>query len=110
MATIVQPPDLKIQLPLDRVAEFCQQWQIVKLEIFGSALREDFRPDSDLDFLVTYAPDAPWSLIDHIGIERRLSELLNRHVDLVSRRGIERSYNWIRRREILSSAKAIYVA
>jgi predicted nucleotidyltransferase len=110
MATITQPPDLRIELPLERIAEFCRQWKIVKLEVFGSALRDDFRKESDLDFMVTYADDAPWDLVDHIGIERRLSELLGRPVDLVTRRGIEQSHNWIRRPAILSSARMVYVA
>ena len=110
METTVQPPELKVNLPLEQIAEFCRKWKIAKLEIFGSALCADFTEKSDLDFLVTYADDHGWSLFDHIGIERELSQLLNRRVDLVSRPGIEQSRNWIRRREILGSVKAIYVA
>ena len=110
MSTIVQPPDLQIDLPLDRIADFCRQWKIVKLEVFGSALRNDFSDTSDLDLLVTYADDARWSLIDHVGIQRRLTELLGRRVDLATRRSIEQGHNWIRRREILSSARTVYVA
>ncbi len=90
--------------------EFCHRWKIVELSLFGSALREDFRPDSDIDLLVRFAPDADWSLLDHARMERELSGLLGREVDLVSRAAIESSPNWIRRREILSTARALYAA
>ena len=73
-------------------------------------LRVDFRPESDLDVLVTFLPEADWSLFDHVAMQDELKSLFNRPVDLVSRRGIERSQNYIRRKAILNSAKAIYVA
>ena len=100
----------RLGLPMDRLAEFCRQWKIVELALFGSALREDFRPDSDIDLLVTFAPDAAWSLLDHIEMEDELSAMLSRPVDLVSKRGVERSSNWIRRRAILESAKIVYAS
>ena len=90
------------------LAGFCQRWQITELSLFGSALRADFRADSDIDLLVTFAPDARWSLIDHVKIEQELEELLGRKVDLISKRGVERSENWIRRRNILDSAELVY--
>ena len=90
--------------------QFCQRWKIAKLELFGSALREDFNDASDYDLLVTFKPDADWSLLDHVGIECELSDLLGRKVDLVSRRGIETSRNRNRRESILQSAVPIYVA
>ena len=100
----------RVQLPRDAIETFCRKWQIVRLELFGSALREDFRTDSDLDFLVTFAEDAPWSLFDHLRMEEELRALLGREVDLVSRRAIERSQNWIRRQEILGTAEMFYAA
>ena len=90
------------------LADFCQRWQITELSLFGSALRDDFRADSDIDLLVTFAPDARWSLIDHVKIEEELSALLGRKVDLISKRGVERSENWIIRRSILESAELVY--
>lgn len=90
------------------LAAFCQRWQIAELSLFGSALRADFRDDSDIDLLATFAPDARWSLIDHIAMERELAELLGRKVDLLTRRSVERSDNWIRRRSILESAESVY--
>jgi uncharacterized protein with HEPN domain/predicted nucleotidyltransferase len=72
-------------------------------------LRDDFGPDSDVDVLVTFEPEARWSLFDLAGAEQELSDLLGRDVDLVSKRGVERSPNWIRRRAILASARPYYV-
>jgi predicted nucleotidyltransferase len=99
-------------MPIDdeRIAEFCRRWQIAELALFGSVLRDDFRPDSDVDVLVTFAPTADWSLFDHIAMEEELSNLLGRKVDLVSRRAVERSTNWIRREAILTTAEPLYVA
>ena len=78
--------------------------------MFGSARRDDFAPDSDVDMLVSFAPDAEWSLLDHAQMQDQLSELLGRPVDLVSRRGIEGSHNYLRRKAILGSAEVIYAA
>ncbi len=103
-------PAPKIALPMDRICEFCEKWKIVELSLFGSALREDFGPESDVDFLARYAPDAGWSLFDAVEMEEELSGIVGRKVDLVSRRAIERSHNWIRRKAILESAKVLYAA
>ena len=100
----------KIEIPKEKIAEFCQKWKIVELSLFGSVLREDFRPDSDVDVLVTFAPDAQYSLFDLVHIEEELREILGRNVDLVERKAVERSENYIRRKHILGSLEAIYVA
>jgi len=92
----------------DELAAFCQRWKIRELALFGSALREDFRADSDLDVLVTFAEDATWSLFDHFQMEQELAAKLGRDVDLVGRRALDESANWIRRREILRTARTIY--
>ena len=99
-----------IDIPKPQIAEFCQRWKIVELALFGSVLREDFRSDSDVDVLVTFAPDATWTLFDHVDMQDELKNLFGRQVDLVSRRGVERSRNARRRQAILDSAKPIYVA
>jgi predicted nucleotidyltransferase len=101
---------LSLSWPADRIEEFCRRWKIVELSLFGSALRADFRPDSDVDLLVRFAPDADWSLLDHARMERELSEILGREVDLVSRTAVEASPNWIRRQEILKTARPLYAA
>ncbi len=79
------------------------------MALFGSVLREDFRSDSDVDVLATFAPDARWSLFDRVDMEEELSALVGRKVDLVSRRAIEQSANWIRRKAILETAEPYYV-
>ncbi len=104
------PTELKIDLPPEKLAAFCKKWKIIELSIFGSALREDFGPDSDLDFLASFDPVSKWSLWDHAQMELELVELLGREVDLVSRRGIEQSRNWIRKNEILGTARTVYAA
>jgi len=100
----------KIDIPKEKIDEFCQKWKIVELSLFGSVLRDDFRPDSDVDVLVTFAPDARYSLFDLVHIEEELREILRRNVDLVERKAVERSENYIRRKHILGSLEAIYVA
>jgi predicted nucleotidyltransferase len=98
-----------IALPIDQIKNFCQHWQIVELSLFGSVLRDDFHADSDIDFLVAFAPTANWGLLDHAQMQQELEILLSRPVDLISKRAIERSSNWIRRQAILSTAQPIYI-
>lgn len=99
---------LPLPWPEERIAEFCRRWKVEELAVFGSALRRDFGPGSDVDLLVRFAPDAEWTLLDHSRMERELEEVLGRKVDLVSRAAIEESPNWVVRREILSSARVAY--
>ena len=99
-----------LDLPHEAVADFCRRWKITELALFGSVLRTDFRPESDVDVLVSFAPDSHWTLLDHVRTEQELAELLGRRVDLVSRRAVERSANVQRRRQILQSAETVYVA
>lgn len=99
---------LAITLPQQQIREFCDRWQITELSLFGSVLRDDFRPDSDIDILVAFAPIANWGLLEHVQMQQELEALLGRRVDLISKRAIERSSNWIRRQEILSTAQPIY--
>jgi predicted nucleotidyltransferase len=101
---------IKIAIEREKIAAFCWRWQITELACFGSVLRDDFRPDSDVDVLVTFAPEVEWSLFDHITMEEELSAILGRKVDLVSRRALERSSNWIRRKAILETAEPFYAA
>ena len=101
---------MAVHIPLDhdRLDAFCRKWKITELSLFGSVLRDDFGPKSDVDVLVSFEPDEQWSLWDHNAMERELEELLGRRVDLLTRRSVESSHNWIRRRSILESAESIY--
>jgi predicted nucleotidyltransferase len=100
----------RVDLPYDRLDEFCRRWKVTELALFGSVLRDDFRADSDVDVLVSFEPNAGWTLLDHVEMQEQLQGIFGRPVDLVSRRAIEGSPNWIRRREILGTAQPIYVA
>ncbi|MCH7888878.1 MAG: nucleotidyltransferase domain-containing protein [Proteobacteria bacterium] len=99
----------KIEIPKDKLADFCRRWKITELALFGSIVRDDFKPDSDVDMLVTFTPEAEWSLLDHVLMEEELGQIFGRRVDLVTRRAVERSRNWIRRKAILQSAEPFYV-
>ncbi len=99
-----------LKVPKEKLADFCRRWKITEFALFGSVVREDFSAESDIDVLVTFAPDACWDLLDHVDMQDELSIIFARNVDLVSRRGIERSRNHIRRKEILESAEVIYAA
>jgi len=88
--------------------DFCRRWKIMNLSLFGSVLREDFTDNSDVDVMVTFQPDADWSLLDHVTMREELMVLFGRDVDLVTRKGVERSRNSLRRDAILESAKVVY--
>lgn len=98
-------------LPMADIAEVCRKYGVTELAVFGSALGDDFRPDSDIDFLVTFENDdsGPW-MSKVTGLEEDLGALFGRKVDVVFRKGLEQSRNWIRRREILDAAVVIYEA
>lgn len=99
---------LALPIPETLIAQFCQRWQIVELAVFGSILRDDFTSQSDVDLIVTFQPDSEWSLIDHIQMKEELEQIFGRPIDLLTRRAVEQSKNWIRREAILSSAEVVY--
>ena len=101
---------LKIQLSQQALAAFCQHWKIKEMYFFGSVLREDFRPDSDIDIMVSFEEDAIWGLLELVRMKRELKALLGRDVDLLTKKSIEQSHNWIRQQEILGTAQVVYVA
>ena len=89
------------------LSAFCRKWRITELALFGSVLRKDFGPDSDVDVLVTFAPDAPWSLWDFAEIRSELATLVGRPVDLVEKKAIR---NPFLRHEVLTTQVVIYAA
>ena len=101
---------MNIDIPKEKLADFCRRWKIVELRLFGSVLRNDFRPDSDVDILVTFSRAVQWSLLDHVAMEQAASAIFGRKVDLISRKAIERSENYIRRKAILATAQPYSVA
>jgi hypothetical protein len=96
-----------IEVPDGRIAEYCREWQVAELSLFGSVLRPDFRPDSDVDVLVSFGPEAHWSLYDIVEMMDQLKEMFNREVDLVEKEALR---NPFRRNEILATRKVIYAA
>jgi hypothetical protein len=97
-----------IDIPKEEVAAFCRRWQIKELALFGSALRYDFRPNSDVDVLVQFDPEARHTLLDMVHMQEELERIFGREVDLVERAAVEQSRNYIRRRTILQSAQVIH--
>ncbi|MEJ2704691.1 MAG: nucleotidyltransferase family protein [Sedimentisphaerales bacterium] len=96
-----------IEFPEERIADFCQRWKVVELALFGSVLRNDFRPDSDVDVLVTFTPDCGWSLCDLARMQEELKGIFQRDVDLVEKGGLQ---NPFRRHEILNHMEVVYAA
>ena len=101
---------MKLNPPHDKIAEFCRKWNVVEFALFGSVLREDFRPDSDVDVLVSFAPDSRVSLFDWPDMQDELQAIFGRPVDLLTRAGIEESRNPYRKKSILDSARVVYAA
>ncbi len=99
-----------VEVTLEQITAFCEKWQIVQFELFGSVLRDDFRPDSDIEVLVTFAPGKGGTLYDLLHMEEELKALFGRDVDLVQRPVIEKSPNYIRRKNILTSTQRVYAA
>lgn len=90
------------------LAEFCENAQITELALFGSILREDFRPDSDIDILVTFAPACKIDLLEFVRLEYDLEDWLHREVDLVEKEAVKKDRNWLRRQEILNNYQVLY--
>lgn len=100
----------RITVPSDGIAAFCKRWQVAELALFGSVLKDDFGPGSDIDVLVAFSEEARHTLFDMGRMEQELTTIFGREVDLVERAGVERSRNYLRRRAILESAETIYAA
>jgi predicted nucleotidyltransferase len=107
---MMETVDLRIAMPEDKIVDFCRRWQVTELALFGSVLRGDFRPDSDVDVLISFAPETRWSLFDLVTMEQELETLLGREVDLVERSAVEQAENYIRRKSILDDTEIIYAS
>lgn len=94
----------------EALAAFCAAWRVRELAVFGSIVRDDFGPDSDIDLLVTFDPDAPWSLFDIVTMKNEAEALFGRPVDIVERRAVEKHHNPWKRSLILGDQRLIYPA
>jgi predicted nucleotidyltransferase len=101
MATVQLP------IPHKEIVAFCQRWKVTEFSLFGSVLRNDFRPDSDVDVLVTFSEGAEISLFDLVQMKLELEEIFHRSVDVIEKDALE---NPFRKREILRTARVIYAA
>jgi predicted nucleotidyltransferase len=93
---------------MEQIEAFCRKWNLVEFSLFGSVLRDDFHPGSDVDVLVEFDPDAQYGFFAIGEMEDELSQILGRRVDLLTRRGVEMGRNRIRRNSIIESAQVIY--
>ncbi len=97
----------QIILPKEKIEDFCRRWKIKEMSLFGSVLREDFSPASDVDILVSFTEDARWSLFDWVDMIEELKGITGREVDLIERDSLR---NPFRRRAILTNKEVIYAA
>lgn len=108
MIVDLKPPvNQRISASPDQIAMFCHRWKVTEFALFGSVLRDDFRPDSDIDVLLTFAPDSRWSLFDWVDLKDELETLFERQIDIVDKEGLKNPY---RRHEILHNQQVIYVS
>lgn len=98
-----------VEIPYPEIIELCRRWQVKRFYLFGSVLRDDFHADSDIDVMVEFFDNAAfkigWNIVT---MNDELEEIFQRKVDLLTKKGIENSENWIRKENILSSVTLIY--
>ncbi len=99
---------MKFEIPKRKISAFCKRWKITEFAIFGSALGEEFHAESDVDILVSFDSDAKTTLFDMVRMKDELEKIFERDVDLISKRGVEQSRNYLRKKSILDSAQVIY--
>jgi predicted nucleotidyltransferase len=103
-------PHVAIDYDTEKLRDFCRRRKITEFSLFGSVVRDDFGPESDIDVLVRFAPDAPWTLSAWLEMQQELETIFQRRVDLIERDAVEHSDNRFRKRAILSSAVMLDVA
>jgi uncharacterized protein len=94
-------------IPQEEIRRFCQRWKVRELAVFGSAVRADFKPESDVDVLVSFHASSHWGLFEHVQMRLELEAIFQRKVDLVTRRALEQSQNILLREHILNTARTI---
>ena len=101
---------IRILISKEKVVDFCERWNITELAFFGSVLRDDFGPESDVDVLVDLRPGTSHRISSILSMEKELGGILGRKVDLVFRSDVERSRNYLRREAVLKSTEVFYEA
>lgn len=105
---MIKTPNVNISA--QDIEHFCKKWNVREFYLFGSSVQGEFHPESDVDVMVSFAPQANYSLLDLVDMEEELKELFGRRVDIVEKQAIEKSENYIRRNSILNSCKILYAA
>jgi len=100
----------RIPIDLAKIKGFCEKWKITEFSLFGSVLTDDFRPDSDVDVMVTFEKNAHWTLLHIVEMEEELKAIFARDVDLVTRKSVVSDPNYLMRRSILSNTRSLYAA
>jgi len=100
---------VRIALPRKKIAAFCRKWQVREFSLFGSVLRDGFRPDSDIDVIVDFETGAVHTLFDLAVMTEELETIFGRRVDLMTLSSVRQSRNYLRRKEILSTREPVYV-
>ena len=100
-------PQPQIHIPLKQIEDFCRRWKVKEFALFGSVLREDFRPDSDIVVLVSFEPDGGITFDNRVEMLDELAEIFGREVDLIEKDTIR---NPFRRHEILTTKEVVYAA
>ena len=96
------------ELNVESITHFCHSWKIKEFSLFGSYLRDDFTPQSDIDILIDLPQNHGLGLFEFVRMKEELEKMLGRKVDLLTKNSILKSKNSIRRDEILKSHKVIY--
>jgi predicted nucleotidyltransferase len=96
-----------ISIHQQEITAFCHRWHVVEFALFGSVLRDDFSQESDVDVLVTFAPDAEISLFDMTQMQIELQDIFKRPVDMIEKDALCNPY---RKRDILNTAQVVYAA
>ncbi|MRR15437.1 MAG: DNA polymerase subunit beta [Deltaproteobacteria bacterium] len=97
----------RINIPMESIKAFCVKWKIAEFSLFGSVLRDDFRPDSDIDVLLSFKDNSAWSLYDFVDMKDELRSIFGREVDLVEKEAIRNPY---RRHSMLAEHEVLYAA
>lgn len=100
-------PKKKQDIPFAAINDFCRRWKVKEFSLFGSILRDDFNPKSDVDVLLSFFKDAPWSLFDFVDMKDELKSIFGREVDIIEKEGLR---NPFRKNEILRTREVLYAA
>jgi predicted nucleotidyltransferase len=97
-----------VDIPIEPLHKFCLRWNVSELAVFGSALHKNYPLESDLDLLISFEEDAHWGLFDLVTMESELGVIFNKEIDLVEKKAVTNSKNYLRRKGILDNIQIIF--